>query len=131
MSTTPIRRPKSSVYTGILSEIMVLHIGDGSPVLSAILTRTLQGESVRVPIAAAGAALESVRDQIVEDAEVSFYGRMGDTTFVVLGPDLRRRTLIRQGIAVPPRPPRATRTPEERRSARRAYFASRQRRKTA
>lgn len=131
MSATQTRPQKSCVYSGVLSEIMVLHLGDGHPVVSAILTRTVRGESVRVPIAAAGPALESVQDQMVEDGEVAFYGRMGDTTFVVLGPDLRRRTLVRNGIPVPPRAPRSVRSVEERRAARRSYFAARHRRNKA
>lgn len=117
--SAPARR-KTSFHTGTLGDIALLHLDDGNPVLSATLTRIEDGVETRTPIVAAGAALESVRDQIVEEAEVTFYGQMGDATFVVLGPDLRRRTLIANGIPVPPR---TARSPDQRRAARRAFFA--------
>lgn len=125
--TAPTPNARKTVYTGTLSNIQVMEIAGGEPVLSANLIRIVNGEEVILPIAAAGVALESVKELIVEDATASLYGMVVGATFVVLGPDLRRRTLLRQGLPVASKTVADESAVAARKNARRRFFASRQR----
>ena len=116
-------RAKRTVYKGDLTGIRTV-MQDGAVIaLIGTISREIQGVLVSSPIGVSGEALAQVA-HMFRPGRVAFYGEVREGGFAVIGPDLRRRTLVeaeRQAY----RPLRAHRSPA--RIARDRYFAARAR----
>jgi hypothetical protein len=97
---------------------------DGLEIMVGTLTSTVKGETRVETISVSGDALTAVGKLLVEGAQVALYGAVHADYFKVLGPDLRKKTLARQGKVQEVRQP----SPQSQEAARRrAIFFARRR----
>lgn len=88
-------RIRTGVRVGILSDLEPREI-NGDEILVGFLNRVVKGETVIEPISVRGDALLALRDVLVEGASVRLWGEVHADYFKVRGPDVTRRTLIRE-----------------------------------
>ncbi len=94
-TTMTFERVRSGVRIGVLSNLEPREM-NGDEILVGTLTRTVKGLPVATPISVRGDALLALKDDLIEGKSVRFWGEIHADYFKVLGPDVTRRTLIRE-----------------------------------
>lgn len=108
-------------YDGTLSEIAPEYRDGEAVALTAVITRTIAGQPISSPIRLAQERFGALAHMFAP-GRAALCGILEDGVLQVLGPDLRRRTLLK-AEAEAYRPRRADRTPA--RIARDRFFARR------
>ncbi len=109
--TTMTRRSFPSVWTGALSAIAMITVGEQTA-MAGTLTKMVRGTEVTTPVIVPADKIEAVKSVFVE-GDVALYGRLVDGTFEVIGPDLRARSMAKPGPAAEATAkPAATRAPK-------------------
>ncbi len=94
--TTTARLPRRAI-AGVLSNLQRLTV-DGIAIATATLTTTFQDKTVvrAITVPAVVLANGAVDHLLAEGPVVRFYAEVGDGVATIIGPDLTKRTLIRE-----------------------------------